>query len=279
MACGTGALPSTISVLVAVTIPAQQNGRSRPRCRRGRDPQPDERVAVTRDCEDFDQVGNIHGGAGRSRRPRCAGETQLDQFLILAADRDMVEHDAVAGDQPLRWHRSIRAGPNLNARQGTNAGLIQTDLPGDRGPPIGDQQGTRLSKARTCSATKTGLPATRAEPGVVTTRQTQAVARPANASAARARDADARRDLGASAETDDLRPSDGGGKGAASRRARSFHWGSLAVALVLPRDCSRLALSGSLAEGGLLPATTRGDQGLPLMPPPAPSAKNGAERR
>jgi hypothetical protein len=51
--------------------------------------------------------------------------------------------------------------------------------------------------------TKRGLPAARAELGVVTTRQTPAVARPANASAARAGVAEAGRDLGVSVEKDE----------------------------------------------------------------------------
>ena len=60
-----------------------------------------------------------------------------------------------------------------------------------------------MIEGTTCSVRKRGLPAARAEPGVVTTRQTLAVARPATASAARAGVAEARRDLDVSVEMDE----------------------------------------------------------------------------
>jgi hypothetical protein len=66
------------------------------------------------------------------------------------------------------------------------------------------QQGARRSRARSCSATKRGLPAARAEPGVVTTPQHRRPRAAAKARAARAVVAEARPDLDVSVEKDEL---------------------------------------------------------------------------
>jgi hypothetical protein len=65
--------------------------------------------------------------------------------------------------------------------------------------------GAGWSRARTCSAAKWGPAAARAEPCVVTTRQTLALASPTNSSAARAVVGEADSDLNVSAEKDDVR--------------------------------------------------------------------------
>ena len=86
-------------------------------------------------------------------------------------------------------------------RAGTNAGPCAGT---DAAPARRQQQAARRSRARTCSATKRGLPAARAEPGVVTTPQHRRSRAPANASAARPLVAEARPDLDVSVEKDEL---------------------------------------------------------------------------
>ena len=110
----------------------------------------------------------------------------------------------------LRWTRRDQLAPAVgsvllahqrkprHARGLARAGQIPR---GGAGLAIRHQQGAGW--ARTCSVTKRGLPAASAEPGVVTTRQTPAVARAADASAARAGGAEASRALGVSVEKDE----------------------------------------------------------------------------
>jgi hypothetical protein len=76
-------------------------------------------------------------------------------------------------------------------------------------PAHRQQQGARRSRARTCWVTKWGLPAARAEPGVVTRPQRRRSRVPANASGARAVVAGARPDLDVSVEKDEQASSRG----------------------------------------------------------------------
>ena len=108
--------------------------------------------------------------------------------------------------------RSHACGAGAHTRANTNAGL---------GPEASrvsqfarQQQGARRSRARTCSATKRGLRAARAEPGVVTRPQRRRSRVPANASAGRAVVAEARPDLDVSIEKDET------GELGLSKRAR-----------------------------------------------------------